>query len=93
MKRQNLRGTTDLDDSKIIERTDGYYLHDKRTGEEFGPYASFQDAVASRENVISAELEPCVDLKEAEEELGIADWIDPETGSLAEESVPHLEDH
>jgi hypothetical protein len=32
-------------------------------------------------------------LREAESELGISDWIDPDTGGPAEDSVPHIEDH
>jgi len=40
-----------------------------------------------------AVLEPGETLREAEDEVGIADWIDPETGEPAEESRPHLEEH
>jgi hypothetical protein len=32
-------------------------------------------------------------LHEAENEIGIADWIDPDTGEPAEESIPHIEDN
>ena len=32
-------------------------------------------------------------LHEAEAELGISEWIDPDTGAPAEDSVPRLEDH
>ena len=32
-------------------------------------------------------------LREAEAELGISEWIDPDTGGPAEDSVPRLEDH
>ena len=31
-------------------------------------------------------------VRQAEDEIGIADWIDPETGAPAEERVPHIED-
>ena len=33
------------------------------------------------------------DLHEIEEEIGINDWIDPDTGEPAEETFTHLEDH
>lgn len=33
-------------------------------------------------------LEPGESLAEAEDEIGIADWIDPDTGVPAEEGVP-----
>ena len=32
-------------------------------------------------------------LHEAESELGISEWIDPETGDPADDSVPRIEDH
>jgi hypothetical protein len=32
-------------------------------------------------------------LRETEEELGISDWIDPDTGEPAEDTRHHLEDH
>jgi hypothetical protein len=31
-------------------------------------------------------------LQEAESELGISEWIDPDTGVPAEDSVPRIED-
>ena len=40
-----------------------------------------------------SDLEPGESLAEAESEVGIADWIDPDTGQPAEESVPRIEDH
>jgi hypothetical protein len=32
-------------------------------------------------------------LEEAQDELGIAGWVDPDTGELAEEVVSHIEEH
>ena len=40
-----------------------------------------------------SEVEPGETVREAEADLGIAEWIDPETGEPAEESIPRLEDH
>lgn len=87
--------TFDYDDARVIERADGFYYQDKKTKAESGPFATFLEAVANVDNIANAELElePGDDLKDIEEELGIADWIDPDTGSPAEESVPHIEDH
>lgn len=95
MTRSTPINTVDYDDARIIERPDGFYYQDKRTKEELGPFATFLEAVANIENPANTELdlEPGEELKEVEEELGIADWIDPDTGALAEESVPHIEDH
>jgi hypothetical protein len=37
--------------------------------------------------------EPGESLEEAEDEIGVADWIDPDTGELAEgQSAPRLHD-
>lgn len=82
----------DYDKTRIIERPDGFYWQRRKTGEEFGPFATLIEAVADMENG-GANLEAGESLEEAESEIGIADWIDPETGQPAEESVPHLEDH
>jgi len=82
----------DYDKTRIIERPDGFYWQHRASGEEFGPFATLIDAVADMESG-SAILEAGESLEEAESEIGIADWIDPETGQPAEESVPHLEDH
>jgi hypothetical protein len=32
-------------------------------------------------------------LQEAESEIGISEWIDPDTGVPAEDNIPRLEDH
>jgi hypothetical protein len=32
-------------------------------------------------------------LRDAEAQLGISEWIDPDTGGPAEDSVPRIEDH
>jgi hypothetical protein len=37
--------------------------------------------------------EPGETLAEAEEEIGISAWIDPDTGQPAEDSIPRTEDH
>jgi len=39
------------------------------------------------------ELEAPEGLQEAESELGINEWIDPDTGGPAEDNVPRIEDH
>lgn len=82
----------DYEKTRVIERPDGFYWQQKASGEEFGPFATLIDAVSDMENG-GANLEAGESLEEAESEIGIADWIDPETGQPAEESVPHLEDH
>lgn len=80
------------DKTRIIERPDGFYWQRNEGGEEFGPFVTLIEAVADTDNA-AANVEAGESLEEAESEIGIADWIDPETGQPAEESVPHLEDH
>ncbi len=79
----------------VIERPDGFYWQAAENGEEYGPFATLVEAFADMESDPSSvkEIEPGESLHEAEEELGIANWIDPDTGQPAEESVPHIEDH
>jgi len=78
---------------QILRRPDGYYWQAPDGGREFGPFGSLelvQADMASGDN----DAEPLVGeaLREAENEIGIADWIDPETGQPAEgQSRPHLQ--
>ena len=82
------------DSTRIIERPDGFYWQDKETGKEFGPFATLLEAVADMEAVgAEGEVEVGETIAEAEDEVGIADWIDPETGLPAEDSVPRTENH
>ena len=83
----------DYDRTRIVERPDGYYWHDKEGGREYGPFASLLEAVQDMESVGEGAQEPGETLAEAEDEIGIADHVDPETGELAEELRPRLEDH
>lgn len=84
--------TASHDRTRIIERPDGFYWQSMEDGEEFGPCATLAEAVEDMESA-DANIEVGESLQEAESEIGIADWIDPETGQPAEESVPHIEDH
>lgn len=89
---------TDTGDPEIAERPDGYYWTDRRSGRSRGPFASIAEARADHlgteeSGVEDSDFEPGETLREAEDEIGIADWIDPETGAPAEAYRPHLEDH
>ena len=83
----------DYDRTRVIERPDGFYWRPKGTAREFGPFATLLEAVHDMQATDGDAQEPGETLEEAEAEVGIADWIDPETGEPAEESRPHLEDH
>lgn len=94
MKRREKRPDPgeEIERGKIIERPDGFYWQSKDDGKEYGPFATLAEAEASMEADGDPELQPSESLEEAESEIGIAEWIDPDTGVPAEESVPRIED-
>jgi len=74
----------------VLERPDGFYWKDG--DEQYGPFPTRAEAEADMQTSDSG-VEPGESLQEAESELGIAEWIDPDTGGPAEDSVPRIEDH
>ena len=80
-------------EDRVIERPDGFYWESEK-GESHGPFATLAEVEA---DMLSAgsdeEVEAEGGLLEAESELGINEWIDPDTGGPAEDSVPRIEDH
>ena len=80
---------------RILERPDGFYWESKSTKEPRGPFETRAEAEADMlaGGGAEEEFEPKDGLQEAESELGINDWIDPDTGGPAEDNVPHIEDH
>ena len=77
----------------IVERPDGYYWQAPDGHREFGPFERYELAEADRDAVGDEALAPGESLREDEHEIGIADWIDPETGEPAEGgSPPHLQE-
>jgi hypothetical protein len=83
----------EFDRTRIIERPDGFYWQSKEDDREYGPFASLVEAVADMQAAEETGYEPGESLAEAEAEIGIADWVDADTGVPAEESVPRIEDH
>ena len=79
----------------IIERPDGYYWESKQSGELRGPFVTRVEAEADRlaDGAIDGEFEAGESLQEAESEIGMAEWIDPDTGGPAEDNIPRIEDH
>lgn len=97
MKRKNAEAPKEIPPEiesprRVIERPDGYYWHAGDSKEQYGPFATLAEAEL---DMLSGgnELEPGESLQEAESELGISEWIDPDTGGPAEDSVPRIEDH
>jgi hypothetical protein len=83
----------DFDRTRIVERPDGFYWQPKDGGREYGPFATLVEAVQDMQGGGEETPEPGETLQEAESEIGIADYADPDTGEPAEERTPRLEDH
>jgi hypothetical protein len=93
MSKQSIPETpAEFNHTRIIERPDGFYWLDEESSEEFGPFPSLMEAVEDMEYKADSDYEPVESLQEAEGEIGISDWIDPDTGLPAEESLTHLND-
>jgi hypothetical protein len=82
----------DYQDRRVIERPDGFYWEELQTGEVFGPFPTLLEATNDMEYSAEAESGPGETLAEAEQEIGISDWVDPDTGEPAEEQRPHIRD-
>jgi hypothetical protein len=85
--------TPEFENARIIERPDGFYWQSKETGEESGPFASLSDAVDDLEFNADLEVDAPDTLEEAEADLGVEGYIDPETGELEDPSLPRLGEH
>ncbi len=78
---------------RIVLRPDGYHWLAPDGRQEFGPFETVDAAQADMEATDEGPEPDAADaLLEAERDIGIADWIDPETGEPAEgQSPPHFE--
>jgi len=77
--------------ASIIERPDGFYWLAPDGLQAFGPFETMALARANRDAYDEDAPEPGETLEEAERDLGIGEWIDPDTGELAEGlSAPRL---
>ena len=83
-----------IENDRIVERADGFYWESKG-GEPHGPFPTLAEAEADMLAGGAAEGEDVEQesLQEAESELGINEWIEPDTGGPAEDNVPRIEDH
>lgn len=84
----------DDEGARLIERPDGFYWQARDGTRMYGPFATLLDAMQDMAPVGDDDAaEPGESLQEAEAEIGIAEWIDPDTGEPAEEERARLEDH
>jgi len=80
----------EFDTTRVIERPDGFYWQASEGGEQYGPFPTLLEALEDMNVEDEEALEPGETLREAEDEIGIADWIDPATGEPAEEERPRI---
>ena len=77
--------------STVVSRPDGYYWLSADGRQEIGPFDSHAEALADSDALSDEAVAPGETLHEAETEIGIADWLDPDTGEPAEgASPPHI---
>ena len=81
-------------EGRVVKRPDGYYWEAKGV-EVRGPFATRAEAEADllAGGAGTPEFQEDDSLQDAESEIGISNWIDPDTGGPAEDNIPHIEDH
>lgn len=80
------------DQTQVIERPDGFYWQDKLTEKEYGPFPTLLGAVQDMQGQGDNGYEEGESLEDAEAEIGISTWIDPDTGEPAESVSPRRSD-
>ena len=77
---------------RIHHRPDGYYWQAIDGKQEIGPFDTYAEALADMDSGDAAGWVPGETLAEAESEIGMSDWIDPDSGAPAEGQSPtHIE--
>ena len=93
MKRKLPAAPVDDARERVLERPGGFFWQSEDRKEEYGPFPTLKDAVDAMNSAGDSQYEPGETLEEAEEEIGMSQWIDPDTGQPAEDGVPRIEDH
>lgn len=90
----NTQNLPDYDVKRVIEMPDGFYWQDIFAEKKYGPFLTRFDAAQDMlEQDDLAEEDDSLEADAAEDEIGISDWVDPDTGELAEESHAHISDN
>ena len=81
----------------IVERDGSFFWRDAETGGLIGPFTSMQAAAADRDSPDSVdedllEAADSDDLHDAASEIGIEDFIDPDSGEPMHGYEPHVRD-
>jgi hypothetical protein len=69
---------------EVLDRPDGFYWRSHDGTREGGPFETSELARDDLEAGDAPDIGPVESLQEAESEIGVTDWIDPETGEPAE---------
>ena len=88
--------SAEFDHTRIIERPDGFYWQDDADGREYGPFQTMVEAVADMQladDESTQDEADTDDVREAGDVLGVPDWIDPDTGQLADDERTRTDDH
>ena len=88
--------SAEFDHTRIIERPDGFYWQDDADGREYGPFETMVEAVADMQladDDSTQDEADADDVREAGDVLGVPDWIDPDTGQLADDERTRTDDH
>ena len=93
MKQVITETSPESDRARVVERPDGFYWQSKDGGKESGPFTTLLEAVEDMQYSADTDYEPGESVEQAEAEIGISDWVDTDTGELAEEQTTRFEDH
>ena len=93
-------GSPLMHQSSIVEGQDGFFWRDSETDALVGPFSTRAAAIADRDSPGPADdgtdelaAAPDIDaVHEVEAEIGIDDFIDPDTGEPTHGYEPHLSD-
>ena len=91
--KKNAEAAAADDRIEFIERPNGVYWRAASGAAEYGPFATLAEATADAEGREDPTFQATDSVAEAEAEVGISEWIDPDTGAPADESTPRIEDH
>src|SRR5262245_39690786 len=92
-RKKNADAAPPDDRIQFIERPNGVFWRTASGSTEYGPFATLAEATADAEGREDPTFQATDSVAEAEAEVGISEWIDPDTGAPAEESGPRIEDH
>lgn len=84
---------SETDQAQVIERPDGFYWQDKLSEKVYGPYPTLLEALQDMQGQGDNSYEEGETLEDAEAEIGIAEWIDPDTGEPGAGVSPRLADN